>query len=307
MEWLEVAVHIPSEGIEIVSQILIDMGTGGVSIEDPALIDQYINAGVWDYWEFPDQVLNQTQPIVKAYFPLNEHTQQKLQILQEKLDHLDLNTPPQTFYRSVQEEDWATAWRVHYKPLRVGRHWLIKPTWEDVTPGENEIVLELDPGMAFGSGTHPTTTMCLELMEDCIQPQQIVYDIGTGTGILAIGAAKLGAKEVLAVDLDEVAVKVAKENVAHNNVTPRVQVMQGDLLSSVTEGADLIIANIIADVIINLAAHAYGKLNTGGYLITSGIISQRADEVKQVLEKQGFITIDVRRQGEWVAYRLQKQ
>lgn len=306
MKWLEVAVHTPAEGVEVVALIFEEMGTGGVAIEDPALIDQYIEAGVWDYCEFPDCVVNQAQPIVKAYFPVNEHTQQKLQVLQQKLADLNLTMPPQIFHRPVDEQDWATAWQAYYKPLRVGHRWLIKPSWEEITPQEDDIVLELDPGMAFGSGTHPTTTMCLEFIEDCLKGGEMVCDVGTGTGILAIGAAKMGAGQVLAVDLDAVAVKVAKENVANNGVVDQVQVMQGDLLSHFTGAADVIIANIVADVIIKLAPDAYQGLKTGGYLITSGIIRDRAKEVRQALEQHGFNTIGVRQQGEWVAYLLKK-
>lgn len=306
MKWLEVAVHTSAEGVEAVALIFEELGTGGVVIEDPALIDQYIKAGAWDYWEIPDAVLNQPQPIVKAYFPVNEHTPQKLKSLEQRLAALDLPNVPQIFHRQVDEQDWATAWQAYYKPLRVGRRWLIKPTWEDIAAGPEDIVIEMDPGMAFGSGTHATTAMCLEFLEDCIQGGETVWDVGTGTGILAIGAAKLGARQVLAVDLDEVAVKVARENVAGNGVAARVQVQQGDLLTNLNGAADIIIANIVADVIIKLAPAAYRRLNTGGYFISSGIINDRAEEVQESLKQQGFNIVSTRRQGEWVAYLWQK-
>ncbi|MEG6614840.1 50S ribosomal protein L11 methyltransferase [Peptococcaceae bacterium 1198_IL3148] len=306
MNWLEVAVHTPTEGIEIISFIFEDLGTGGVAIDDPALIYKYIESGVWDYWEFPDEVLNREMPIVKGYFPATEAAEQKVTQLKERLSKLDLKTKPKIYVREIKEEDWATAWQAYYKPVKVGQRFIVKPTWEEIKVEPNQVVLEMDPGMAFGSGTHATTTMCLEFIEDCIIGGEMVCDVGTGTGILAIAAAKVGAKKVLAVDVDEVAVKVAKENIAGNMVADKVQVVQGNLLDHFAGEADVIIANIVADVIIKLAPDALEALRPGGYLITSGIIRDRAEEVLSALQQTGFKLQGQRHQGEWVALLLTK-
>lgn len=306
MNWLEVAVHTPNEGVEAISFIFEDLGTGGVAIDDPALIYKYIESGVWDYWEFPDEVLNREMPIVKGYFPATDTAEAKLAQLKERLAKLGLNPEPKVYIRELKEEDWATAWQAYYKPVKVGQRFIVKPTWEDIVVEPDQVVLEMDPGMAFGSGTHATTTMCLEFIEDCVVGGEMVCDVGTGTGILAIAAAKIGAGNVLAVDVDEVAVKVAKENAVGNGVADKIQVVQGYLLDHFSGEADVVIANIVADVIIKLAPDAHKALRLGGYLITSGIIRDRAEEVLSVLQQTGFELQGQRHQGEWVAYMLTK-
>lgn len=300
--WLEISVQVPHEGIEMVSYIFDELGAGGVVIEDPALISRGIEADIWDHYEFPPEVLNRTLPIVKAYLPEGPELEDKLVRLQERLSGLPLESIPSFETNPVAEEDWATAWMAYYKPVEIGSRLAVKPSWEEYTPRDNRVVLELDPGMAFGCGNHPTTTMCMEFLEGIIKGGELVADVGTGTGILAITSAKLGADRVLAVDLDSVAVKVAKENVQLNQVADRVTVLEGNLLDRATETVDIVIANIIASVIIVLAPDVLRILKIGGYLIASGIIRFRAEEVKEKLEQTGFRIVEKKEDGEWVSY-----
>lgn len=300
--WLEIAVHVPQEGIDMVSNIFEEIGAGGVVIEDPALISKYISANIWDHYEFPEEVLNRTMPLVKAYLPDNKDLEDKLALIQINLAELPLENVPRMETKRVAEEDWATSWMAYYKPVEIGKRLAVKPSWEEFTPPSGRLVLELDPGMAFGCGNHPTTTMCMEFLEEIIQGGEIAADVGTGTGILAIAAAKLGVSKVYAVDLDQVAVDIAQENVRLNQVQEKVEVLQGNLLDKVEGPLDIVIANIVANVIISLAPDVAKLIKTGGYFITSGIIRFRAEEVKEKLEKFGFKVLSSREDGEWVSY-----
>lgn len=307
MNYLEVAVHTPPEGVEMISLIFEELGSGGVAIDDPALLIKYIESGRWDHWEFPDEMLDRRRmPVVKGYLPV-DGAEQKLACLEERISKLNLSTEPKIYIREIKEEDWATAWQAYYKPLNIGKRFFIKPSWEEAAADPGRIMLELDPGMAFGCGNHPTTTMCLELMENLIAGGEEVCDVGTGSGILAIAAAKLGAASVTAIDLDETAVKVAKENVRINDAADKVRVIHGNLLDHYRGCPDLMIANIIADVIIKLAADAYQLLKPGGSFITSGIIKERAEEVLEAVTLNGFKLKERMTEGEWVAYLLKKE
>ena len=178
---------------------------------------------------------------------------------------------------------------------------MVKPTWESYTPQEGDRIIEIDPGMAFGSGTHETTSMCLGFLEDYLTPGARVIDVGTGSGILAIGAALLGAGKVLAIDIDPTAVKVARENVAHNHLEEKIQCVQGDLLEQRAEQCDLCVANIIADVICGFAAPLQEHIVPGGLFVCSGIIREREQDVLDALQQAGYELVEERKKGEWVA------
>ncbi|AET70399.1 ribosomal protein L11 methyltransferase [Desulfosporosinus orientis DSM 765] len=304
MDWREVAVTVSSEGEETVADLFYELGCPGVSVEDPELLLSYVKSGNWDYHDFGEVGLTGTS-VVKGYFPENDELSDKLKKLDEGLCHL-LERYPHWIVQSrgltLKEEDWANAWKAYFKPLKIGEHFLIKPTWEKANLESGDVVLELDPGMAFGTGTHPTTTLCLKTLEGMIKPEQKVFDLGTGSGILAIAAAKLGAT-VDAVDLDAVAVKVAQENVTLNKVNDRVRVLRGDL-GTVLEGqADVVIANIIADVILALLPDLKRLLRQNGEFLASGIIEKRADEVETALKEFGFEIIERVEDSGWILLR----
>ncbi len=306
MEWLEIAVSSPPAGVELVSEIFRELGAGGVVIEDPAVIHMYAARTHPEEWAVSPEAAKQEKPVVKAYLPVDDGLDRRLEELFSALNRLGLNPEAEVSTRTVREEDWASTWKQYYKPVHVGRRIVVKPSWEDYQAVDGELVIELDPGMAFGCGTHPTTSLCLKLLEKYIRGGERVYDVGTGSGILAVAAAALGAGRVVAVDLDPVACRAAAENVARNRMEGIVRVVQGNLLDNLNGGADLVVANIIAGVIISLAPDAAAALVPGGFLIASGIIRHRADEVRDALEEAGLTLREQLEEGEWTAIVAKK-
>lgn len=307
MKWLEIVVRTPADGIEPVSEIFIEMGTGGVVIEDPALILAYECETHPDEWAVPARPAADGLVLLKAYLPLQDDWPGRVEEIKSVISRLDLAPRPEISTRVVAEEDWAGAWKKYYKTVRVGRRLVIKPFWEDYQPLAGDLIIEMDPGMAFGSGTHATTALCLKLLEKYVRPGISVYDIGTGSGILAVAAARLGAVEVQAVDIDPVACKVAAENVAKNNAGGIVRVRQGNLAELLQYGADLIVANIIADVITCFAPHAAAALKPGGIFIASGIIRERAEMVRTAFAAAGLAICEEQEDGLWIAIAANKE
>jgi ribosomal protein L11 methyltransferase len=202
---------------------------------------------------------------------------------------------------NVRDEDWAENWKKYYKPFRVGKRLLVKPVWETVPDDPDALVIEIDPGMAFGNGTHETTALCMAMIEERLHPGDAVLDVGTGSGILAIAAARLGAGAVLAVDLDPVAVRVAKENIERNGLSDRITAQEGDLLAGVQMQANVVVANIIADAIILLSGAVKQHIVPGGAFIASGIIREREQDVRDAMAAAGFTIEAAAHKGEWVA------
>ncbi|TYO97249.1 50S ribosomal protein L11 methyltransferase [Desulfallas thermosapovorans] len=298
MTWLEIAVTAPAELVEVVANVFNEIGSGGVVIEDPALIVELVTKGNAETVSPALELPQGGQTTVKGYFCCDCSLPERLESLSRRLTNL----PVRWRTREVREQDWATAWQKYYKPLRVGKNIVVKPYWEDYCARVGEIIIELDPGMAFGCGTHATTAMCLVLLEEFAPGCAVVYDVGTGSGILAVAAALLGARQVSAVDIDETAVRAARENARRNGVADRVSVARGNLLDDLAAGqADLVVANIIADVIISLAPAAAAALKPGGRLIASGIINERAREVRRALVAAGLEPVKELTEGEWVA------
>ncbi len=306
MEWLEIVVRTSTDGIEPVSDIFIEMGTGGVVIEDPALILAYEREIHPDEWAVPPQPASGL-PLVKAYLPLQDDWPGREEEIKNLINRLDQAPGPEISTRVVAEEDWADAWKKYYKTVRVGRRLVIQPSWETYYPQAGNLIIEMDPGMAFGSGTHATTALCLRLLEKYVRSGISVYDIGTGSGILAIAAARLGAGEVQAVDIDPVACKAAVENVARNNAVTVVRVGQGNLAELLQYGADLIVANIIADVIAGFAPQAAAVLKPGGIFIASGIIREKAEMVRTAFAAAGLAIGEEQEDGLWVAIAANKE
>ena len=307
MDWIELVVHTTTAGSDEVSSVLMEAGASGTMIEDKADIPD--PAKPHGIWEIIDPKLLDSMPedvLVHAWFepddrfpPIFEsirNTLSRLSSVESGLGSLRLET------RTVADEAWKDVWKKYYKPFHVSPHLVIKPTWEEFIPGPGDKIIEIDPGMAFGSGTHETTSMCLSLLEDVITGSESVIDVGTGSGILAIGAALFGAGNVLAIDIDPDAVRVAAENVKHNQVDNTVTVRQGNLLDHVDAVCDICVANIISDVIIAFAAPLREHIRPGGLFICSGIVSSRAEEVCQALESAPYEILRRVDKGEWTAF-----
>lgn len=307
MNWTEVTVKTTTEAVEAISNILLEERCGGVMIEDPKdFLFQKKNELDWDYVE--EEVFNKSNQdgvLIKTYIPEERNVLELVETIKAKISLLPsfgLDIGEGTVSLSdVNESDWANEWKKYYKPTKIGQKIVVKPTWEDYDKQEDDLIIELDPGMAFGTGTHETTSMCIRELEKYVDESKRVFDIGCGSGILAIAAAKLGGKEVVAGDLDEVAVKVSKENCELNNVSDKVVVKHGSLFEVVEGKADVIVANIIADIIKILANDVSKFLSEDGVFISSGIIHAKIDEVVESLEKNGFEIVEIVKLGEWSA------
>lgn len=310
MEWAEVGFRTTHEAVDAVSSLFEEAGASGTVIEDPALINDYIHSGLWDYTDIPEQK-DTSVVTVKAYFAADESIEEKLASIRAGLDEIaarGVDTKPAEFsVTRVQDEDWANSWKAYFHTDKVGERVVIQPSWEEYEPKEGEVVLRLDPGAAFGTGTHPTTAMCLRALEKLITPGMTVFDVGTGSGVLAIAAAKLGAKEVRAVDYDATAVRVARENIEANGVSDVVSTAESDLFSALPGRAGLVTANLIADLVIRLLPDLGAHLETGGALLASGIIESRAQEVREAAETAGFFVAEDHEEKEWHAMVIRRR
>jgi ribosomal protein L11 methyltransferase len=303
MKWAEISVKTTHEATDAVANIFHDLGATGVVIEDPKVINDYRASGLWDYCEIPEEK-DVEIVIVKAYLPSDESLSDKIRLFEQQFNNLsrhDLDKGKgEISWHEVQEEDWATSWKQYFHPIKVGENIIIKPSWEEYERSAEDIIIELDPGMAFGTGTHHTTQLCIRCLEEIVQKDYVVFDVGTGSGILSVAAAKLGATEVRAIDLDTVAVRVAKENIVHNKVEDIVSVSHGDLLTGVEGKADIIVANIIADVIIKMLPDIPARLKTEGQFVASGIISERLSDVLEAMKQNNFVVEKVIEDNGWV-------
>ena len=307
MKWIEVTIKTTTEAVEAITNILDEERTGGVMIEDPKdFLFQKKNELDWDYVE--EEVFKKSGNdgvLIKTYISEERNVLEvveniKQRVLGLKEFGIDIGEGS-VVLDQVNESDWANEWKKYYKPTKIGNRIVVKPTWEEYKEEPEDLIIELDPGMAFGTGTHETTSMCIRELEKYVKADSKVFDIGCGSGILAIAAAKLGAKEVLAVDLDEVAVKVSKENAKENNGAELVEVRHGNLMDVVKDRADVVVANIIADIIKILAKDVHNFMKEDAVFISSGIILAKVDEVKESLIENGFEIIEVQRLGEWAA------
>ena len=296
--WQELTITVSREAEEAVSNILIDLGSQGVAIDDSA--DYLGEAG--PFGEVLPQVKQLNTVAITAYYPETVNLEMIRQEVKERLTQLrDFGLEigeTQLTTQQLAEEDWADNWKKYFEPARITHDLTIVPSWTDYEAGPSEKVIKLDPGMAFGTGTHPTTKMSLFALEQVLRSGEIVLDVGTGSGVLSIASSLLGAKEIFAYDLDDVAVRVAQENIALNAGTENIHVAAGDLLKGVDIEADVIVANILADILVNLTDDAYRLLKDEGYLIMSGIISEKWNLVRESAEVAGFFLETHMIQGE---------
>lgn len=299
--WVEVEITTTSEAEEAVTGILYNTRVQGISIIDPKDVEEKIkNPGLDWVDEYPVKLGDPT--IIKAYYKEDENFNENLSYIKDAIMNLDKlgidKGEGKITIRRVDEEDWENNWKEYYHPTKIGERIVVKPTWEEYLPVGDEITLELDPGMAFGTGTHETTRLCVRALEKYVKEDSVVFDIGTGSGILSIAAAKLNAKKVVGVDLDPVAVDAAKRNVEINNLK-NVEILHGNLMDVVHGKANIIVANILAHIIKILVDQVKDFIVPGGYFISSGIIQEKKDDVISKLKECGFNIEEVLDDGEW--------
>lgn len=281
MRWAEINIEAGPEARDAVEQVLRAVGCDGVVIRDTA-----------------------APPTVAGYLPVDDRLEKRLDDLQASLSGLSgfgiVGAGTELTLRYVEEDDWANAWKAYFKPLRVGRNLVVTPPWETPELGLDDVPIVVDPGMAFGTGSHPTTQLCLIALEDLVRPGMRVADVGTGSGILAIAAAKLGASYVIGTDIDPLAAQIARVNAGINGVDIHAQ-------EELPSGAyDIVVANILADVIIGLKEELASLTAPDGLLIASGIIDVREEDVRVAIESVGFTLVKVQQQAEWVALILRR-
>jgi len=323
VRWHEITVHTTEEAIEMISNFIHELGAGGVSIEESGTLNKQRDTSLGQWYELPLNDIPEGRAEIKGYFAEGTDTAAVLADLKAAVDRLaeyDIDTGSPVYeWKEVDDEDWATAWKQYFKPLRVSDRLTIKPTWEEYEAGEGEIILELDPGMAFGTGTHATTALCLRTLEKVIQGGEDVIDVGTGSGILAIAAAKLGARHVLALDLDPVSVSSATENTLLNGLQDRITIKLSDLLQVLTETREagssalgvqlpvqVVVANILAEIIMLFIQDVYDALVSGGVYIVSGIIKSKQETVQDGLTAAGFVVTEVNEDQDWVVLVARK-
>ncbi|MEK7778113.1 MAG: 50S ribosomal protein L11 methyltransferase [Chloroflexota bacterium] len=293
-KWLELSIRTTPEYVEPLSELFRRYGEGSVVVEEE---------GDWDPDNDPANPGPPTSVVVKTYIPVDATTANRRGMIDVGVRLVSLLQPTGGLQERVLDEgEWEAAWKAHFTLLRIGKRLVIKPTWQEYTPAAGEVVLELDPGMAFGTGHHPTTRMCMEELERRLRPGMRILDLGTGSGILAIAAAKLGADTVFALDVDPSAIQAAGDNIRHNRVASRVRLFPGTLPNpKVLPGSiDMVVANITARAIAEKAKPMAEALAPGGLVIASGIIRERQAEAETAL--QGMMLIrDRRYDGDWVA------
>ncbi|EJP23272.1 ribosomal protein L11 methyltransferase [Peptostreptococcaceae bacterium AS15] len=304
MNWNEISVSTTTLAVEIISNIFIELGSKGVMIEDPS--DFHLQGQdplAWDYMEKEVFDFGHEDVRVIGYFSSEEDINEKISEIEKRLDYvksLELDTGTlEIFKKEVKQENWENEWKKYFNVQKVSKSIVIKPSWEEYTPKEEEKIIDIDPGMAFGTGTHETTRMCINAIEKYMKKGDSLIDIGCGSGILSIAAAHLGAQKVVAVDLDRLAVKVSKENVELNGFSNTIDVRYGDLTDVIDEKADVIVANIIADIIAKLSENIADFMKDGGYFISSGIINDKKDFVVSKLKENNFEIVEEKNDGEW--------
>lgn len=304
MEWLEVAVTVDPELQETVSQALLDQGVQGLEIVDPEAFRQVLDEN--RYLDYADNGLIESygeKVIIKAYFSSEQDTEELKNKLDSEFRKL-LNRVPEYSVRMRDDSEWKDNWKKYYKAFKISDRVIIKPTWEDYLHTGNEVIVELEPGMAFGTGSHETTRMCASLLDGLMKGNEKVLDLGCGTGILGIIAAKLGAKEVTCVDIDDAAYRACCENVIRNHVSDVVRVIRGELKDIEKREYDIIVVNIIADIILSLMPEFKKYSSDRTNILLSGIIADRREEVVNAVEKHGYCLVKEKKEGEWLAMQI---
>lgn len=316
MRYIQADIFVSRQGIEPLVSALMAVGITDMVVDDPADIDNLLNKENDYEWDYIDEsVLEQKndEPRVTLFLEENEEGRQTLASIRTAVEELKKQAENGDFGASADlgeprietavkdDSEWKDNWKAYFKPARVGRSIVVKPTWESYEAKDGEKVIEIDPGMAFGTGTHETTSLCIKLMEKYVKDGMRVLDVGCGSGILSIAAALLGAGEVLGVEIDPVAVDIAKENILRNGVQKTARAQYGDLTKGIDFKADIIVANLMADLVMMLSKDAAKHLLPGGIYISSGILTEKEVLVADTMSSLGFRLLEVKEDGMWCA------
>lgn len=299
-DWTEIQIEISVSAVDEASAIAQMVVPYGIYVEDYSdLMEEAPKIAHIDLIDEDLMAKSRENAVIHVYISPEENPAEALSFLRERLDAQGIAHTLRA--DTIKEEDWAFGWKKYYHPLRIGRHIVVCPSWESCTLEPGDVMLRLDPGMAFGTGTHETTRLCLQMLEGIVKPGMQVLDVGCGSGILSICGVLLGAESAVGVDIDQTAVKVANENAQMNHVEDKTTYLCGDLTDKVTGKYQVVCANIVADVVIRLIPDVGGFMDTGAVLLVSGIIEPRRDEVIEALESHGYRVTDSREEKGWCA------
>ena len=308
--WIEITIHTTNEASEIVESILLDYGSTGVAIEDPTTLEENLHDDFGTIIELSPTDFPDVGVIVKGYINELNFDDETFTRFKGELEQLGQNINIGEFFKiettTIKDSDWENSWKDYFDILNIGEKFVIVPTWREYENEENKYVINIDPGMAFGTGGHETTSLCIKNLEKYVKPHDNIIDVGCGSGILSIAASYLTDGEIKAVDLDKLAVDVSRENFALNNLENRIVVEEASLLTKETKKYNVIVANILAHIIELMLDDAYKLLEGGGYYITSGIIKDKKDELLEKMLERGFKLIEETSDNEWYSFVVTK-
>ena len=308
--WVEITIHTTNEASEIVESILLDYGSTGVAIEDPTTLEENLHDDFGTIVELSPTDFPDVGVIVKGYINELNFDDETFERFKGELEQLGQNINIGEFFKiettTIKDSDWENSWKDYFDILNIGEKFVIVPTWREYENEENKYVINIDPGMAFGTGGHETTSLCIKNLEKYVKPHDDIIDVGCGSGILSIAASYLTDGEIKAVDLDKLAVDVSRENFALNNLENRIAVEEASLLTKETKKYNIIVANILAHIIELMLDDAYKLLEDGGYYITSGIIKDKKDELLEKMLERGFKLVEETSDNEWYSFVVTK-
>jgi len=308
--WIEITIHTTNEASEIVESILLDYGSTGVAIEDPTTLEENLHDDFGTIVELSPTDFPDVGVVVKGYINELNFDDETFERFKGELEQLGQNINIGEFFKiettTIKDSDWENSWKDYFDILNIGEKFVIVPTWREYENEENKYVINIDPGMAFGTGGHETTSLCIKNLEKYVKPHDNIIDVGCGSGILSIAASYLTDGEIKAVDLDKLAVDVSRENFALNNLENRIAVEEASLLTKETKKYNVIVANILAHIIELMLDDAYKLLEDGGYYITSGIIKDKKDELLEKMLERGFKLVEETSDNEWYSFVVTK-